>query len=333
MSVRRHATRVATVGAMLGGLLAVAASPALADGDRVEVRSASSFTVGGSPGTVAVEVRKRTDGCVMLRTALALRLDGVRPEQVQVQVNSDGRWWPVPVSGGSGVVVTARTAPAEPTLCKGKGRTVRYRVAFLAGAPGGRLTVVGEATTAVGRLIGRADAAARVVGGAKAPSPTPTRKATPTPSATPSAEATTPGADDTASALAALAPTGGAPSAAADSSSGGSPIMWFGILLVLVGAALIALLVRRNRAERSDEQGGHPQVPLPRATGGTTYRAGGPVGQGYGQQPVTPTVYGGSAAPRPAGNVYGAPAGGDQPGGEPPATGPDATSVLPRPPR
>ncbi|MGW5670109.1 hypothetical protein [Micromonospora sp. NPDC003776] len=331
MSVRRHATRVATVGAMLGGLLAVTASPALADGDRVEVRSASSFTVGGSPGTVAVEVRKRTDGCVMLRTALALRLDGVRPEQVQVQVNSDGRWWPVPVSGGSGAVTTARTAPAEPTLCKGKGRTVRYRVAFLAGAPGGRLTVVGEATTAVGRLIGRGGAAARVVGGAPASSPTPTRKATPTP--TPSAEATTPAADGTGSALAALAPTAGAPSAAADSSSGGSPIMWFGILLVLVGAALIALLVRRSRAEKADEQGGHPPVPLPRATGGTTYRAGAPVGQVYGQQPATPTVYGGSATPRPTGNVYGAPAAGGQPGGEPPAAGPDATSVLPRPPR
>ncbi|MFG2053461.1 hypothetical protein ACGFI9_05440 [Micromonospora sp. NPDC048930] len=331
MSVRRHATRVATVGAMLGGLLAVGASPALADGDRVEVRAASSFTVGGSPGTVAVEVRKRTDGCVMLRTGLGLRLDGVRPEQVQVQVNSDGRWWPVPLSGGSGAVATARTSPADPTLCEGKSRTVRYRVAFLAGAPGGRLTVVGEATTAVGRLIGRAATAARVVGGAKAASPslTPTRK----PSPTPSAEATPPGADDTSSAVAAaLDPAAGASSAAADSSSGGSPIMWFGILLVLVGAALIALLVRRNRAEKVDEQAGYPQMPLPRSAGGTTYRSG--AGQVYGQQPPTPTVYGGSVPPRPAGNVYGGPAATtDRPGGEPPAAGPDATSVLPRPPR
>ncbi|MCW3839776.1 hypothetical protein ONA70_06660, partial [Micromonospora yasonensis] len=280
MSVRRHVARVATVGAVLGGLVAVGASPALADGDRVEVRSASSFTVGGSPGTVAVEVRKRTDGCVLLRTALGLQLDGIRPEQVQVQVNSDGRWWPVPVSGGSGQVATARTAPGEATLCRGKSRTVRYRVAFLAGAPGGRLTVVGEATTARGESIGRAGTTARVVGGAKAP--TPTRKPSPTP--TPSAEATTPGAEATSSAVAALDPAAGASSAAADSSSGGSPIMWFGILLVLVGAALIALLVRRNRAEKADEQGAYPQVPLPRSTGGTTYRSGAPVGQVYGQQ-------------------------------------------------
>ncbi len=327
MSVRRHATRVATVGAMLGGLLAVGASPALADDDRVEVRSASSFTVGGSPGTVAVEVRKRTDGCVMLRTGLGLRLDGVRPEQVQVQVNSDGRWWPVPVSGGSGAVATARTSPADPTLCKDKGKTVRYRVAFLAGAPGGRLTVVGEATTAVGRLIGRAGTAARVVGGAKAPTPSPTRK----PSPTPSAEATPSSADNTSSAPAALDPAAGSTSAAADSSSGGSPIMWFGILLVLVGAALIALLVRRNRAENADEPAGYPPVPLPRGTGGTTYRSGAPTGQVYGQQPPTPTVYGGSASPRPTGNVYGSPAAPTgRPGGEPPDAGPDATSLPPR---
>lgn len=98
----------------------------------MEVRSASSFTAGGAPGTVAVEVRKRTDGCVILRTGLGLRLDGVRPDQVRVQVNSGGRWWPVAVSGGAGSVATARTSPANPTLCKGKGMTVRYRVAFLA---------------------------------------------------------------------------------------------------------------------------------------------------------------------------------------------------------
>ncbi|MFE9688693.1 hypothetical protein [Micromonospora sp. NPDC005806] len=331
MSVRRHAGRLATVGAMLGGLLAVAASPALADGDRVEVRSASSFTVGGSPGTVAVEVRKRTDGCVMLRTGLELQLEGVRPEQVQVQVNYGGRWWPVPVSGGSGRVATAPTSPAEPTLCKGKGRTVRYRVAFLASAPGGRLTVVGEATAASGRLLGRAGASARVVGGAKAVTPTPTRK----PSPTPSAVATTPsGADDSSSAMAAaLDPAAGSGAGTADKSSGGSPIMWIGILLVLVGAALIVLLVRRNRTDEADERAGYPQLPVPRSTGPTTYRPGAPAGQVYGQQPATPTVYG-TSAPRPTGNVYGAPAADGRPGGEPPAAaGGDATSVLPRPPR
>ncbi|KKK06247.1 hypothetical protein [Micromonospora sp. HK10] len=332
MSVRRHAARLATVGAMLGGLLAVVASPASAADDRVEVRAASSFTVGGAAGSLAVEVRKRTDGCVQLRTALGLHLDGVRAEQVRVQVNGAGRWWPVAVSGGGGTVTTPRTAPAKPTLCKGKSITVRYRVAFLGGAPGGRLAVVGEATAASGRVLGRAGDSARVVGGAPAASPTPTRKPSPTPS--PSVEVTVASADDSAPALAAAGPAAGSRTAAAGTSSGGSLVMWIGILLVLVGAALIVLLVRRNRADRTDEPAtGHPPVPAAGGTGGTTYRAGAPAGPVYGQQPPTPRVYG-APAPRPAGNVYGAPAPTGGPGGEPPApAGGDATSVLPRPPR
>ncbi|MFU8870524.1 hypothetical protein [Micromonospora sp. SL4-19] len=327
MSVRRHAARLATVSVMLGGLVTVGAAPALAAEDRVHVRSASTFTAGGSPGIVAIEVRKRTDGCVLLRTGLGMRLDGVRPDQVQVEVNTGGRWVPVGVSGGDGGVATAPTSPAEPTLCKGKGKTVRYRVAFLAGAPGGRLTVVGEASAASGRSLGRADTSARVVGGAKAasPTPTPTRKPSPTPSA-----AALP-SDPPAAAAAAVGPAVGSSAAAADSSSGGSPVMWFGIALVLVGAALIVLLVRRNRADKVDEYTAvHPQVPLSRNAGGTTYRSGAPAGQVYGQQPPTPTVYG-TATPRPTGSVYGAPAAtADRPAGEPPAVpGGDATSMLP----
>ncbi|MEU9824261.1 hypothetical protein [Micromonospora chersina] len=321
MSVRRHAARWATVGVMLGGLVAGAASPALAADDRVEVRSASSFTAGGSAGTVAVEVRKRTDGCVLLRTALGLRLDGLRADQVEAQVAVGGRWVPVPVSGGGGAVATAQTSPANAALCKGKGITVRYRVAFLAGTAGGRLAVVGEASAANGRVLGRSATAARVVGAERtaSPSPTPSRK----PSPTPSAVATTPAEEETTPTVAAAALD-----PAAESSSGGSPIMWFGIALVLVGVALIVLLVRRNRAEKTDGQpgAGQPPAPLPRSS--TTYRSGAPAGQVYGQQPAAP-------APRPAGNVYGAPAPtADGPDGEPPAAaGGDATTVLPRMPR
>ncbi|SCL19734.1 hypothetical protein GA0070624_1827 [Micromonospora rhizosphaerae] len=327
MSVRRHAARLAMVGAMLGGLVAVGASPALADDDRVEVHAASSFTAGGSPGTVAIEVRKRTDGCVLLRTGLGLRLDGLQANQVQAQVNAGGRWWPVGVSGDSGTVSTAYTSPANPTLCKGKGITVRYRIAFLAGAPDGRLTVVGEAVTARGRLLGRAADTSRVVGGAKAPSPTPTKK----PSPTPSAVVTEPASADASAVGAALPATG---QRAAEESSGGSPIMFFGIALVLVGIALIVLLVRNNRADKVDDSAaGYPEVPLASNPGGTTYRSGTPTL--YGQQPPTPGVYGSTPTPGvyggtptsgPTGNVYGGPAGGEPPA---PAGGGD-TTVMPR---
>ncbi|MEU5942657.1 hypothetical protein ABZ807_26590 [Micromonospora sp. NPDC047548] len=358
MSVRRHMARLMTVGALLGGLVAVGAAPAYADEDRVGVRAASSFNAGGSPGGVSMEVRKRTEGCVLLRSGLGLRLDGLAPDQVKVEVNYGGRWFPVPVSGGGGSVVTDRTSPAKPTLCKGKSITVRYRVAFLAGAPAGRLEVIGEATTAVGGLIGRGADTSRVGGRAAASaSPTPSRK--PTPSATETQAAVT---DEPTQAVLA-APTTGQATAAAEKSSGGSMIMWFGIAMVAVGAGLIALLVRNNRKDRghADERTAYPGAPVPRNPGPTTYRSDGgapgatptPTGQVYGQQaaPARPGgLYGGagayptvSPAPRPAGGMYGAPTSAppasNRPASAPPATPPgpppvghggDATTFAPR---
>ncbi|MCM0676257.1 hypothetical protein NCC78_16390, partial [Micromonospora phytophila] len=309
MAIRRHAARLATVCALLGGLVTLNASPALADEDAVRVRAAGSFTAGGSPEGVTVEVRKRSDGCVLLRTALGLRLRGLRPDQAAVEVNAGGRWFPVPLSGGAGSVATSATSPADPRLCKGKSITVRYRVAFAAGVPNGRLAVTAEASNAFGRLLARGSAESRVVGGlaSASPSPTPSKKPSPTPSAVATEAAT---AED-AGAVAALAGAGGgASTTAADESSGGSPIMFFGIAMVAVGILLIVLLVRRSRSEK-EQVGDLPGVPLPRNPGGTTYRsAQGPAaapglpGPVYGQQPpATPGVYGGTPAPRPSGGV------------------------------
>ncbi|MFI2714364.1 hypothetical protein ACH495_30020 [Micromonospora sp. NPDC018662] len=318
MSVRRHAARWATVGVMLGGLVAAAASPALADGDRVGLRSASSFTAGGSAGAMAVEVRKRTEGCVALRTTLGLKLDGLRADQVRVQVASGGRWVAVPASGGGGVVTTTQVAPIERPLCKGKGATVRYRVSFLPGAVGGRLEIAGEASAANGQVLGRAGRTARLVGAERTPSPSPTPSRKPSPTPTPSAVAAAPAETaGTSAVVAAVDPAAGV--AADDSSFGGSMVMWFGIALVLVGVALIVLLVRRSRADRTDDGPvvEHPPVPLPRSS--TTYRSGTPG--------PAPTVYGGATPPRPTGNVYGKPPAEVPPSA--PANG-DATSVLPR---
>ncbi|MFE7870526.1 hypothetical protein ACFUYE_09295 [Micromonospora humida] len=342
MSVRRQAARVATVGALLAGLVTLGALPAHADGDRVRVRASGGFSAGGSPGGVAIEVRKRTDGCVLLRTALGLSLAGVGADQVRVEVSVGGRWSTVPVSGGGGVLQVSRTSSAGPPLCRGKSSTVRYRVAFLAGAPAGRLDVVGEATTAVGRLIGRGADTSRVGGraaGSPTPSPTPTRKPTPTPGATTPAPAPT--AATTGAALA--APAAGPAGTAAAETSGGSMTMFAGIALVILGAGLIALLIFRSRADRAAVDQGRaadpvdlPVLPQPRNPGPTTYRSGGavaaptpaPAGQVYGQpQPSASArpggLYGAPAAyptvtptPRPAGGVYGS-----RPAAAPPAQG------------
>ncbi|MEH0933832.1 hypothetical protein [Micromonospora psammae] len=360
MSVRRHVARLVTAGALLGGLVAVGAAPAHADGDRVGVRATGVFAAGGSPGGIVVEVRRRTDGCVQLRTGLGLRLNGVSADQVRVEVNGGGRWLPVPVSGGGGGVATARTSPADPTLCKGKSITVRYRVAFVAGAPAGRLEVIGEATNARGQILGRGADTSRV-GGRAAGSATPTGRPSPTPSAVPTETVAAVTEEPTQAVLA--APSAGEVTAAAEASSGGNMIMFFGIAMVAVGAGLIALLIRNNRKDKvRPELGGYSGVPLPRNPGPTTYRSGGgapgassaPPGQVYGQQPppqagrpsglygqpgAYPTI---TPAPRPSGGVYGAPTSAppaqNRPASAPPAgpqdgPGDDATRFVPRLPR
>lgn len=324
MTVRRRVARLAAVCGLAGGLVMLGASPALAVDDSVRVGAASSFVAGGSPQGVNVAVRKRTDGCVLLRTALGFRLEGLQPNQVAVEVNAGGRWFPVGITGGAGSVATAQTSPLKPTLCKGKGITVRYRVAFGAGAPGGRLVVTGAGLSALGKELGRASDAAKLTGARVTPSPTPSASKKPTPTPTPT-EATT---VDEAVNPAALGSVSAAPdttAAAAESSGGGSPVMIFGIVLVAIGLLLIVLLFRRSRQDRkpSDEAPGIP----PASPGGTTYRAGGgsPAapgrpGQVYGQQPPV-AGWGTVPSPRPAtGGVYGARP--DTPGPVPEATQP-----------
>ncbi|GIJ11332.1 hypothetical protein ACFFMR_28330 [Micromonospora andamanensis] len=292
MSVRRHTARLATVCVFLGALVVLGGAPAHADEDRVRVRSAGSFTAGRSAEGVTVEVRKRTDGCVRVRTALGLSLPDVRADQVAVQANVGGRWVPVGVSGEAGLVTTTPVAPARDELCKGKGVAVRYRVAFAAAAPGGRLVLTGEATTARGAVLGRAAASSRVVGGRVPVSPSPSPTPSPSPSEQvveePSVEAT-PTVALAAEATDDLAQTAG-------ESSGGSPVMYFGIAMVAAGALLIGLLIHRSRRDRKDR--GRPadgfEIPPPRNPGGTTYRSGG----GQGAAPLVPVP---GAVPVPPG--------------------------------
>ncbi|GAA0384469.1 hypothetical protein GCM10009541_29040 [Micromonospora gifhornensis] len=349
MSVGRRAARLATVCVFLGGLVTLGAAPAHADEDRVRVRSAGSFTAGRAAQDVRLEVRKRTDGCVRVRGALGLSLPGVRPEQVAVQAEVDRRWVSVPVSGADGLVTTAPVAPARDELCKRKGTVLRFRVAFGAEAPGGRLVVTGEAVTARGVLLGRAVAESRVNGGRVAPSPSPS----PSPSPTLDEVVETPPAPTATVALAVDSP--GEASQAANQSGGISSVMYVGIAMVAAGALLIGLLVFRSRRDRR-QRGEQADVPLPGNPGGTTYRStrssvptqAGPQvlpppgpqavpppapGQVYGTgRPPTPRVYGGGTpTARPTGGLYGArPTGaGDQSPAAPAETAPAGSATAP----
>lgn len=322
------------------GLVVGAGSPALAAGDNVRVHSAGSFTAGGGPGSVVVGVSKRTEGCVVIRTGLVLRLSGLTAQQVRVEVASGGQWYAVPVSG-NGTVSTARTSPANPTLCKGMNLAVQYRVSFTADAPLGRLGVGGEVVTMTGHSLGRAADASKVVAGrAGAVVPTPAAKPTPTPTAVPTEPAIEAATEEPSTAAPAVA------AASAGSGSGGGglsfAVMFFGVAMVGIGGALLWFLLRRNReetplvAEASGSGHSGAAVPTQHTYGGadattvfggadaTTVFAG---GTSYGTTGGIP--YGAAGNTSTDGRAAGAHR---APNGPPPAAagGGDATVMMPR---
>lgn len=249
MRLVRVVAAVALTAGLVGAAPAAAAAPAPPRDDTVTLRVPGSIRVGGSPGAVTVVVVKRTKGCVLVRTALAISLPGLSASQVDVQVASDGQWQPVAVSGGGGLVTTARTAPDRAELCRSESVAARYRIAFRAGTPAGVANLVGEAYSAGGLVLGRATGAVRVVGAAT-PSPrvTPSASpsASPTPSATPTTSAPTTPAETATTAAAAVPQngTGGGGSAGL-----GPAVMVAGLAMVAGGIALLVLIVRRSRTD------------------------------------------------------------------------------------
>lgn len=254
MAVPRGGARFAMVLTVAAGLVAMGAAPAAAADDSVGVRLPTQFTA-GSPGSVTVSVAKRTRGCVTVRTALTMRLSGLAPDRVRVEVESGDEWRSIGVaSGGDGLVVTERSVPDKEVICRRRSTSVHYRVTFLESAPSGRVTVVGEAYSTGGGLIDRAAGSRSVVGG-KGISP-----AAASPSGAPAAKPTV----ELAAPDRPAEPTG--------SGFGVSTlVMLFGLALVGLGGALLVLLLRRNRAD-PDEPGGYafpgPGPPPPPPVGG-----------------------------------------------------------------
>jgi hypothetical protein len=263
MGVRLIAARLATVLALLAGLLALVAAPASAADDTVVIKLPSTFRAGGSAGSVVVAVTKRTHGCVSVRTALGIRLPDLSPDQVIVQVLHDGRWRQLDVSDGrDGLLMTDRTAADRDSLCQRKSLTARYRLTFLEDAPSGLANLVAEAYTADGDLIDRATGARRVVGGR---SPSATRAAeTPTPSPTDQA-------GQAAQSPQVVPAASGKPGGGTGLFSMGTAVLLVGLAMVGVGIALLGFLVWRARADRAEAAWAPrfgPQPPPPPPAGG-----------------------------------------------------------------
>ncbi|MEV4756837.1 hypothetical protein AB0J86_17225 [Micromonospora sp. NPDC049559] len=324
MRVRQQAARLATVLAVLGGLVALGAAPAAADGeDKVNLRVPSSFTAGGSAGAVSVGVSKRSGGCAVVSTDLRMRLAGLAAHQVQVEYATRRQWRPVPLSGGAGgLVFTGRTTPDEPVLCERKSVTVRYRVTFLAGAPAGTLTLVGEAEAVGGGPIERDTATARLVN--RNASASPSRSATASPTPVEETEAPEVPAEVAPTQAAAAVPTPPPADQGGGGLGAGAVAMGFGVALVGLGGALLVFLLRRNR--RGDDPAAAEAGPIDAYRGMPINQT--PVPTVYGQPAgavpgghAAPTVYGQRPAAQPAPTLYGQP---------PVAPGGDATQVVPR---
>jgi hypothetical protein len=214
----------------------------------------SSYKAGGSAGALTIQVAaKRDAGCVLVLRRLTIRLDGLTADQVRVQRAAAGTFRDVEVvDSGDGVRVTDAAADPAP-LCRGRTSAGRYRITFLAGAPGGKATFVAEAFSARGERLGRDSESRRVIGGPALPTPTPT------PSPTPEATAVV------AAATAPATPPAVAPQAAKPADDGlglGAVVMGLGVLMVGIGAALLVMLARRSRVV-DDGPGEEPTLVLP----------------------------------------------------------------------
>ena len=325
MQVRGGVARLAAVVGMSAGLLVASAAPVMADDDRVRVSVSSSITAGSSPGSVAVTVTRRKDDCVDVRVGLSIRLPRLEPDQVRVAISTDGDWRPVAVSGGGdGVVVSAPVEPSKSRLCERKSVSLRFRLTFLTGAPGGRATVGATAFDEEGDTLGRESDTTRVVSTAiGSPTRTPTSTATPPP-------VESPGTEPPASQPAVAA----APSKEADGGGGffgvGIVVMLLGVAMVGIGIALLVVLLRRRDRDKvqdgpgEDGWGGHGM-----AGGSGPYPP--PPGPGH---PASPgTVY-----PTSSGAIYSSTQPGPHPSPPgpnypPPAGGGEATAIMPRLPR
>jgi hypothetical protein len=219
--------------------------------DSVTLRLPASVRPGGAPGAVSVAIVKRSKGCLIVRTSLAVSLPGLTADQVAVEVFSAGAWRSVSASGGGGLVTTARTSPDDPTLCRDENVTVRYRVAFQAGVAAGTANVTGTATSAAGLAIGQSTGALRVAGTGPSPSPSPSRSPSRSPSPSPTTPSASPSASPTdepsADATTAPAPTPAAGSGGGGSAGIGTAFMLAGLALVGLGSALLVAVLRRSR--------------------------------------------------------------------------------------
>ncbi|MBF9133138.1 hypothetical protein I0C86_29870 [Plantactinospora sp. S1510] len=206
MTVVRFVIRLGTVLVCATGWAALPVTPAgAAPGFNTAITELPGrFVAGRGAETVRAVVSTTLGGdCLKVRWSLVVRLQGVRPNQVEVDRIETGSF-PVEVRAeGNGTRLTDRQLDPG-SLCRNRTVTAQYRIAVDGAAPNGRITLAVEAFDAGGRLLDRGSATREVTGSAQNRRRTPAPKQTrPSPTeAAPTESVETEAADDESPVLA-----------------------------------------------------------------------------------------------------------------------------------
>ncbi|MFI5839944.1 hypothetical protein ACIA8K_09560 [Catenuloplanes sp. NPDC051500] len=344
MLVRRWVARAlmaATAG--LIGAVTLGAAPAYAD--EVDLNAPGSFTAGSGPQNVDLRMRREDDGCVRARAQLRIQADDLSPDQVAVGVSSGGKVVQVQLQAdGDGSFVTQLVQPSNAEMCDRRNRqqTVQFKVAFGPNAPNNELKFTGFMFDEQGNRLAEEQDGSRIRGGQAAPSPTPSRTPSKSPSPSPSPEESEEEKEPIPETTFASLPPDNTGPISLSANDGpfnglGVPIA-IGVVMVGVGAALIVLLIRRNR----DETGGPtpagafggPPPPSGGGGGGSLYRpttGGGWTGSASATQMLPaqpPADRGPGPIDTPTQRYPGVPSGPNA--NRPPRTPPDPTTRMPR---
>lgn len=191
MTVRRLAARLgaAVVGTAAFGI--VTASPAAAiEGVSIRITALSRFEAGSGAGMTVVASKRSGGECLKVRWSMALRVEGLRLDQVEVQRLEEGPF-PVEVRDtGNGQVQFTDARPDPGSLCRNRTVTAKYTLRFADDVRDGRVALEVGALDLRGRLLESTTVTRSVAGGASTtpsaePSEEPSEKPSPTPSSEP----------------------------------------------------------------------------------------------------------------------------------------------------
>lgn len=253
----------ARLGAALVGTAAfgaATAAPAFAiEGVSLQITQMSERFDAGAEAGLTVVASKNSGGCLRVRWSMALRVEGMRLDQVQVVRIEQNRAFPLEVRDEGDDRAQFTDARFDPgNLCRNRTVTAQYALRLDDDIADGRVALEIGAFDARQRLLESTTATRNVGGGAASPSPTPSRSRAASPSASPSAssdEEPTPSEEPAAveETEAPAAGTGAGDPINATPASGSSGMLPVGLavggLMVVFGLAVLVRARRRIRAQ------------------------------------------------------------------------------------